>query len=426
MSIKTISSFSAIDMSATNNHRVRDALLGAAFLLLVLRFLAQLDVAYHWLANDMATTVTTLGCVSVLMVVLIGQITKSGRIPVILVWSFALVGYAATLGMLRQRLDATNLFFYFLPGALVVSLRSIDLKASRPLITAWLWLTFSVFAVQVAIEMAVAGAGFFIERVNRYELGSVFGHANSFTLVLGAMAIYAFVTKCGTRKFTMVAILLALSVISGGRTTLLGATLMLGGLQLSRTFGIRWRYANLAPFCFLALALFAYTQHVMSEGWGEQSIMSGNSLLWRVHNWSYYVDNFRSYGDWLLGFGPGAHEHVTDEIYGRTFEVHNDWLRLIYDLGILGALLYLIVDRFAFRLIERRAVGASYKDGIRSIYLVKLLYMFFDNFVGSFTLLFSIYFIAFFLAEKSRTKPNATERNHVEHSYSRKYRVGLS
>jgi len=113
-----------------------------------------------------------------------------------------------------------------------------------------------------------------------------------------------------------------------------------------------------------------------------------NSLIWRFNAWSYTIQKVAAHP--ILGHGIGAYAE------DFNFAAHNDYLRLLYETGILGTLSYIISIFYLLRNTFMDYLRDRYKYNkliISSLLLILLLFGLTDNLLRSTGNLISLFFV---------------------------------
>ena len=164
----------------------------------------------------------------------------------------------------------------------------------------------------------------------------------------------------------------------------------------------------LASIISLVYILVWYGNTLVDQSLGEQSLTSGNSLKWRIIHWQYYINDIKNTSDLMFGFGTGAHEEVTNLVYNKYLEVHNDFLRMTYDIGILGVLLYIVIDVqiiiYCYKQLNAKNWFVIYA------FIAKYFFMFFDNYVTNLMTVLGFYNVLILALESKNEKRSYTSK----------------
>lgn len=218
--------------------------------------------------------------------------------------------------------------------------------------------TFVISADVMGILLVVTGqldfSGVMGERLGQ----SITGNANIFSALLMiavAFASWLFVYK--EKKFSKIVylasfvFLLLLMAISGGRKTVIAVVLCLVWFILtkdSKTFFKKFK--NLIKVILVVLALYFSIMKVpfLYEVIGERfeglfSMLSGGSSSVSSDKLRQQLIKIGIEG-WMqkpvLGHGLDTYKFYNQRITGHFYYAHNNYVELLYDLGIIGLVLY--------------------------------------------------------------------------------------
>ncbi len=135
----------------------------------------------------------------------------------------------------------------------------------------------------------------------------------------------------------------------------------------------RWKVAAVATCAVLGLALFytpTFQKHFFAGGSGNIGDLASGKVddLGRLEAWEQTW--YQAVDTPLIGRGVGSIHAFVDSIWVDTDQIHNDYLRLFYEVGLLGLTLFLSVAGWQLltlrkriaetRGIARTALAASY------------------------------------------------------------------
>jgi hypothetical protein len=312
--------------------------------------------------------------------------------------------YMISISLINGNAITTDIISYFISIlSFMLFIYCYDNKNSKFLY----FIIISIFIIQLLYSIYQSGYGIITEREGRNTLGSIFGHANSFALILTAYFIAKF-NKEGfknNRNFDVIIFILLffLILILGSRSMIIG---LISSFIFWKLVGFKVnRFTVVGYMILLSLLTYFivdYGIRLLDTSWGEQTFTSGNSLKWRIIHWYYYLQDMDTISATLFGNGVGAHEDVTLIIYGRFFEVHNDFIKIIYDMGVLGLVFYLVIDLFIINYIKK-ICGLDWR--LISIFGMKYFFMFFDNFATNIIPVISLSFVTYlFVMDRSRSE----------------------
>lgn len=120
---------------------------------------------------------------------------------------------------------------------------------------------------------------------------------------------------------------------------------------------------------------------------------SGTSALWRLSHWVNIFDKTLSSSFWLILFGHGIGSTVID--FGIL--PHNDYLRVLYEQGILGFIIFISFFVTIFRRLARQD---------RLVFIIIAVYAFSENLFDNF-LFMSLFFMFLSTSQQQLKKPFA-------------------
>jgi O-antigen ligase len=194
-------------------------------------------------------------------------------------------------------------------------------------------------------------------------VSAVFGrgifHANSIDASIAAIAIHLVSTHF-KEKLLHIVLLMAMAmaiIMSGGTTGIVACAMgfMVGFLSL-RSFTA----AILAPAVMLLFGRFSIGTEVYQD-WG------------RYEAWRLFMSWWRDNAHWLIGSGLGTFEVLASPIQQKTTDIyvfmHNEYLQILFDTGIIGLLLALAIW---FKAIYRVRTHPVYLSALASASVVML------------------------------------------------------
>ena len=226
-------------------------------------------------------------------------------------------------------------------------------------------LALLVLTVNMIVEAAVEGVG---EEINLFGSQGILESTLAFSI--GAILLY-YLHKGRWGRAALAGIVLFLAF---KRITFAAVPLALGFDLLMRRYG-RCDMAGAAAFCMVFLlsviALFS-TQifEFVSETMNLYNTSANSISLGRyeiaVKIWAELLQ--KPWSDWILGSGPGSVDaFVTTK--SSLNNPHNDWLKILYDYGVLG---FLVIHLILFRTLCEHRLG-------RMLYIYGAFIMMTDN-----------------------------------------------
>lgn len=257
-------------------------------------------------------------------------------------------------------------------------------------------------AVQMAVFMVRnpgAGPG---DLVEARPVKGIYYHAANYMGVLWPFVFFFL----KSRQFGWLALLGFACAGTGTRSPALAAVCL--AIPAAKSFlrrRITWWDLALSVLLTAAVYLVLIVRAAQGELPDDSSRFTLGSLQWRVLFWKDFlvIDDPFSF---LFGHGVGTADvratvlAGTEEL-GYMFAPHNDYLRLYYDLGIVGELLYLVLLGWCFRLLMR--AEDSSRDYAVLILLMVLCFYITDNFMYHTFALTPFVFIASCVCPAPRT-----------------------
>src|SRR5437763_981888 len=236
--------------------------------------------------------------------------------------------------------------------------------------------------VPVAIALSQFASGHFKVRAGVKAIEGPFSHPDYFAFYLVVVLIVCVVAVLETRRVAVRAVLYALLALCGFcllETYMRGAWIGFG-LSLVVLGVLRYRSVFVVGAVVLVVALVSFpgTVHTVEQRFGDLSsrnaAKSNNSWTWRTGQWRRMV-HFGTDKP-LTGSGFGSYSRMTLKEFGtetphygtifdpahpltseRGFGAHNDYVRMLVEMGVPGLCLWLAVlfGLFAATLRARRS-----------------------------------------------------------------------
>lgn len=288
--------------------------------------------------------------------------------------------YFLTTSLFNNYFNLTDFITYVMPIITFGAVYELRKHLNFNLI---LKITVLVLAIQILYLVASHGLSGIVSRQGRDGLGSIFGHANSLALIAACYFIVSqrsrIIDNFGLKKLFSNGFAFLVIAIIGARSMLLSVAMGIGFWLFFRGRVTRFRLLLMVTtYALLTSSIVYYGISLLEASWQEQSFTSGNSLKWRIIHWLYYLQDFTDLKSVFFGFGIGSHEVVTDGLYIKYLEVHNDFLRILYDVGIVGLTFYLIFDYVIYMKLKRN-IDVDWRFFL--LLATKYFFMFFDNYV---------------------------------------------
>ena len=210
-------------------------------------------------------------------------------------------------------------------------------------------LLFGLCQLVYSLIGSFANTGLNLEALYQERLvHSIFDHPNSFTIVTLPFCIY-FLKK---KKYLWMITTIFVCAFSGTRAPFITLVILAIPIyKLLKNKKLAWHDIIIPTTIILIIySALIYTHHEIREYEDYQSRFNLASFEWRVQYWT----NFLEFNDpffILLGHGVGTAEVKGIALQERS--PHNDYIRIFYDLGIIGLFIYLALIIFMFKLMMR-------------------------------------------------------------------------
>jgi O-antigen ligase len=128
---------------------------------------------------------------------------------------------------------------------------------------------------------------------------------------------------------------------------------------------------------------------------GEQV---GNSLNWRILHWKFLWDDWYS-NHFLFGTGLGQSQQLNGlkTVSGGTFDPHNDWLKLLVELGAVGFVALILILSNGIKEIKKFNVNNNHGTALYYSLVSCMLAMFAANVIYSLVFFYYFWLILGFL-----------------------------
>lgn len=211
------------------------------------------------------------------------------------------------------------------------------------------------------------GAGLYTNPGFENRIAGTFGHPNVlgyFLLIILALMIYLFFEKNIIKNtiskyiFSIYGALLAILLIATyTRGAWIGLFILLAGVSLIKFPRKTSIYtAIIIPIVGIFMAMYFWMQQtiwyeltpiedipVISRVVGLFNGDPSDSIIWRQVMWSDMYNKALTRP--IIGFGTGTIEIIVEEVRGvalGALEVHNDYIRIFVELGIIGLITYIL------------------------------------------------------------------------------------
>jgi len=387
--------------------------------LLVSRLAAEAINTYLWAGANWLWAMAALGCIVFLMWPLLALMAKgNGRlfrdnIPIFayLLYLLARVHWTHVYSMKCVFVE-TIVWFCFVftiecgsrfPEALVW-IRSWSVRLVKLLV--------AIGAIQLLVLVAQTRSLDPHVLLNARPVKGIFFHSSAYMAVVFPF-VFFFLKD---RAYLWLGLLVLACVATGTRSPMFAA-MCLALPAAKSAFRVRITWIDIAITAgVLATAywsLITWTgTHEVTEDFDSR--MSTGSLQWRIAFWQNFLVFDNPDALWF-GHGVGSADELATDLgetraLGYMFAPHNDYVRLYYDTGLIGELLFLNLVFSNFRrLMHSRSVGHDYAI---LMYMLILAFSITDNFVYFLYPLLAYVFIACSIPEPAAGEARSTEPLH--------------
>lgn len=241
---------------------------------------------------------------------------------------------------------------YLFPFLVLIVVSSISI--SDVLFLKYLKIAFrSLITVNILYVISTLDSGLFNIYNSIFWLGTSLMDVNSFTLVIG-LILYQITKKKKYLYFLIILILIP--ILTSVRTGLIGLGVTLLAISF---FKYKWRAL---PFCLIIIVglvvSFLYVPGIRDKMFkgafnNAESIINASEKITldnietsgRSDAWKWSLEKFYK-GHEYIGSGLGNLQAVFysgNHPFGRLKVIHNDYIQILCDIGLIGLILYLLV-----------------------------------------------------------------------------------
>ncbi len=255
---------------------------------------------------------------------------------------------------------------------------------------------------QLAASFFTAGFDGLLSAIDARPVTGMFDHPNTYLICILPFSLY-FIKR---RAYGWLLITLTTCLFTGTRGPFLAILclfLLFIKFLLNKPINKRDIIFSLL-FIILVYSIFIifnWTDKVYTD-WTSRINLA--SFWWRVSHWKNFL-KYDSTVYFLFGHGVGAADFVLNSVYDATrpdILPHNDYLRLYWDVGIIGVALFLNLIFSVIKMLYRSTNIDN--DFILLTYLILICTCIADNLIYFTYPLFIFYFIASFLKKDLETK----------------------
>ena len=275
--------------------------------------------------------------------------------------------------------------------------------------------TAVVWAVKIIVVIGVGQLAFFLIRAGSPSptavlelrpVQGIFVHPNIYLVVV--LPFSFFFIKQRSYVWTILSILTCVG--TGARSPFLAALCIFIPVFKS-AFRRPITRVDIGVTFLIIVVTYSILIKLNSYGWDWQNVdsrMTLGTMQWRVDHWRSFLENNERFSSWF-GHGVGSADLFKSASRSDRPSIlpHNDYVRIYYDIGFLGLLIFLNLVFFMVRLLMRSITVDN--DFILLIYLVIICFYITDNFVYVTHSVWVYMFVASFLTIPSARiegKPN--------------------
>lgn len=230
---------------------------------------------------------------------------------------------------------------------------SVRTEGQRMVVTGATWVGFTISLI----------AGIFQEmqsRVPGFRIPSLFGQSPIFAIYLVWIILMSFVfmaSKRGAIRYLSIAtvvVALLLDILTFTRVSWIASAVALTTVitaypKLIKLVFVPVAIVGFGPFLSKVVTrLSSSGQNLMLQG---GSFNTGNSLGWRFHAWDILLSRLVHSRHIMYGFGTGSATAEVYNIYHEFVPPHDEYVRIIYNNGIIGIVVLLVGIIITFKWI---------------------------------------------------------------------------
>lgn len=111
-------------------------------------------------------------------------------------------------------------------------------------------------------------------------------------------------------------------------------------ILIAWTYALNIKYRVIIVWTTIFFVLFAIIAIPTDYEFGDKGAAS---IYWRFMLWEELIEKNTSVGDWVFGHGLGYIEYYLNTSLHNVTEAHNDYLKLLIELGLFGSILYFYI-----------------------------------------------------------------------------------
>jgi len=352
--------------------------------LLLSRVLAETLNTFVWDKTNQVWSVAAMGCIGALLwPLLVMQLKQRSNIfvdywPVFVYFAFLLVRTRfGEFYSVKCFFSELIVWFGFIFTVEICSLESKAAEMVRSLVIWTIKIIVAIALMQLIIFMVQNTTINLSSLLESRPVQGIFVHQSIFLIMI--MPFFLYFMKY--RSYMWLFLVLFVSVFTGTRTLFFASMCMFIPI-IKSFFKRKINWIDIVLTLLIILVSYGTLIKMNSYGWSWENVDSRftfSTLQWRVDHWKGLLASSTNLSV-LIGNGIGSADFINPNLSVATaFPPHNDYLRIYYDLGIVGLLLYINLIIFLIRSLMRSQTPEN--DFIVLMYLIVLCFSITDNFL---------------------------------------------
>lgn len=318
--------------------------------------------------------------------------------PILLYLVYLILRVNFTVFSLKFLLSEIIVYFFFIFVLENCRYNSLFKKRTEQIII--VFFKFSIIVGCVQLLLFFSHSFSFISLILERPVIGVYFHSNIYAIFILPLSIYfwqkeqyiwsiiAFISSVGTgTRSAFIIFFLCLPIIF---------RLLKKQKITKKHFFI---FLGLVVIFYVILIYYFYTKNI---DYVTADRLTANSFVWRLGIWNRLLQDINGVFHWLFGATIGAAHVFVGKYMGVVeFAPHNDYLKLLFDTGIIGFFLFL---RIVVLILKRFFYVQLFATFVP--YILMLIFLFTDNYLFYTTALFLFVLIAIELSSKGSKNEN--------------------
>lgn len=117
-----------------------------------------------------------------------------------------------------------------------------------------------------------------------------------------------------------------------------------------------WFVRDIEPFSIIFEKFSSVNIGEIAERASDRAFGNDTSLVWRLTYWHAIVDSFLDHSSWIkfFGLGIGVMSFPNYYFYWMITDPHNDYVRVLAEIGILGVTFYFFIWIYLLRTVKEK------------------------------------------------------------------------